>query len=72
VTYALKVEGSKDTLRLVRKLKVDFLILDPKYYPELRNFFQAVRSGDEQQIVLQPAIASANGEPEQDAAKKRY
>ena len=53
VSYSLKVEGGKDTLHLTRKLKVDFLMLEVKYYSALRAFFQSVRTGDEQQIVLQ-------------------
>jgi hypothetical protein len=54
VTYSLKIDGAKSTLRIQRKLSVDFLLLEPKYYPALRKFFQTVRTGDEQQIVLQP------------------
>lgn len=60
VGYTLKIEDGKDTLHLTRKLKVDFMILDPKYYPALRSFFQSVRTGDEEQIVLQPGAASAS------------
>jgi len=60
VGYALKVEGDKDTLHLTRKLKVDFMLMDAKYYSALRVFFQSVRSTDEQQIVLQPGTASAS------------
>jgi len=39
---------------------VDFLILDSKYYLALRNFYQVVRTGDEEQIVLQPGAAKAS------------
>jgi uncharacterized protein DUF3857 len=60
VTYSMKVENGKDTLHLTRNLTVDFLILETKYYGALRNFFQAVRTGDEEQIVLQPGSASAS------------
>lgn len=60
VAYSRKVENGKDTLHLTRKLTVDCLILEPKYYMALRDFFQVVRSGDEEQIVLQPGIASAS------------
>ncbi|HWY20446.1 MAG TPA: hypothetical protein VNX26_04450, partial [Candidatus Acidoferrum sp.] len=59
VGYALKAESSKETLHLTRKLKVDFMILEQKYYSALRTFFQAVRSADEEQIVLQPGFATA-------------
>ena len=60
VTYSIKVENGKDTLHLTRKLTVDFLILEPKYYMALRNFFQAVRTGDGQQVVLQPGEIHAS------------
>jgi hypothetical protein len=60
LAYTLKVENDKDTLHLTRKLKVDFLMLEPKYYPALRIFFQGVRTADEEQIVLQPGSATAS------------
>ncbi len=60
LAYSRKVENENDALHLTRKLKFDVLILEPKYYPALRNFFQAVRSADEQQIVLQPGSATAS------------
>jgi Domain of Unknown Function with PDB structure (DUF3857) len=59
VGYTLKVENNKQTLHLTRKLRVDLLLLETKYYPTLRNFFQVVRKGDEQQIVMQPGAPSA-------------
>jgi hypothetical protein len=60
VAYTLKVENSKSTLHLTRTLNVDLLMLEAKYYGALRNFFQVVRTGDEEQIVLQPGAASAS------------
>jgi hypothetical protein len=60
VVYNIKVENGKDTLHLTRKLTVDFLMLDAKYYGALRSFFEVVRTGDEEQIVLQPGVASAS------------
>jgi hypothetical protein len=59
VAYTLKVENGKDTLHLTRKLSVDILLLDAKYYGALRNFFQVVRTADDGQIVLQPGTATA-------------
>ncbi len=59
VTYTLKVENDHATLHLTRKLTWDFLFLEPKYYSALRNFFQNVRTSDDQQIVLQPAASAA-------------
>jgi hypothetical protein len=60
VHYVLKAENEKSTVHLNRQLKVDLLLLDPKYYPALRNFFQLVRTGDEEQVVLQPIGARAS------------
>ena len=60
VAYSLKAESDKGTLHLTRKLTVDFVEIDSKYYPALRNFFQVLKTQDEQQIVLQPADAAAS------------
>jgi transglutaminase-like putative cysteine protease len=60
VGYTLKVENGKDTVHLSRKLKVDFMFMEPKYYPALRIFFQEVRTADEQQIILLPGSATAS------------
>ncbi|HEX4426014.1 MAG TPA: DUF3857 domain-containing protein [Terriglobales bacterium] len=59
VGYSMKVENGKSTLHLNRNLKLDFMILDQKYYPAIRQFFEFVRTGDEEQIVLQPVAATA-------------
>jgi len=58
VGYMIKAESDKQKLHLARKLRIDLILLDAKYYPTLRQFFQMVRNGDEQQIVLQPAAAA--------------
>ena len=34
-------------------------MVDVKYYQALRAFFQNVRTGDEEQIILQPTAARA-------------
>ena len=60
VGYSMKVENDKDKLHLSRKLSVDILVMEPKYYGALRAFFQGVRTGDEEQIVLQPGTESAS------------
>jgi len=60
VIYEMKAENDKGTLHLNRALNVDILILEQKYYAPLRNFFQVVRTGDEQQVILQPGGTSAS------------
>ena len=59
LVYTMKAENDKGNLHLERRLKCDLTILEQKYYNALRNFYQSVRSADEQQIVLQPAGVSA-------------
>src|SRR6266446_3564372 len=58
--YTLKVDNDKGTLHLTRMLNLNLVLVDSKYYSTLRNFFQIVRTGDEQQIVLQPGAAAAH------------
>jgi len=59
LVYDLKVENSGGKLHVVRKLDMDVMILEVKYYPAVRQFFQLVRSGDEEQVLLQPGAISA-------------
>jgi hypothetical protein len=54
VLYARKAENEKGTLHLTRVLRSDLLMIDAKNYAALRNFYQIVRTGDEEQIILQP------------------
>ena len=60
IRYTLNVEKNPGTLRLTRKLSIEILLLEPKYYPALRDFFQVVRTGDGEQIVLQPGEIHAS------------
>jgi hypothetical protein len=54
VAFSMTVDASKGLLRIRRELNIDIFLLEQSEYPGLRKFFQSVRSGDEQQIVLQP------------------
>lgn len=54
LTYAMKAEKSNGSLHWTRELTVEALMLNVKYYGALQNFFQTVRTGDEQQIILLP------------------
>jgi transglutaminase-like putative cysteine protease len=58
VKYSLQVENDHMVLHLTRQLDWDFMFLEQKYYNSLRNFFQAVRTFDDQQILLQPPAAA--------------
>lgn len=60
ILYSMKAEDGKTKVHVTRSLDVQFLQLEQKYYMALRNFFQAVRSGDDTQIVLQPGGTAAS------------
>jgi hypothetical protein len=60
VAFTLKVEQLPGALRLTRKLSIDVLLLEQKYYTALRNVFQVVRTSDGEQIVLQPGAINAS------------
>jgi hypothetical protein len=57
--YTVTAENKSGSLHVKRQLMVNLELLEPKYYGSLRNFFQLVRTGDEQQIVVQPMASSA-------------
>jgi hypothetical protein len=58
--YVRKVEDNKGTLHLTRVLRSDLLMVEAKVYPALRSFYQSVRTGDEEQIILQPVGSRAS------------
>ena len=61
LVYSMKADNDKGTLHLERHLKCSLTMVEPKYYSSLRNFYQSVRSADDQQIVLQPlGVSSGN------------
>ena len=53
--YTLNSENKNSSLHLSRTLVFDIRLVDPKYYPALHHFFQTVRNGDEQQVLLSPS-----------------
>ena len=59
-SYNTTAENNKGTLHLTRNLNINALVLEAKYYGALRKFFQTVKTGDEQQIVVQPGGISAS------------
>jgi hypothetical protein len=57
--YSLKAESQNGDLHLTRTVRFDLMIIPKENYQALRAFFQAVRAGDEEQIMLQPSSTSA-------------
>ncbi len=60
VVYDLKIANENGVLHMTRLLRNDLLVIEQKQYPTLQGFFQIVRTGDEQAIVVQPGMASAS------------
>jgi hypothetical protein len=54
VSYALSADSKNGALHWSRRVGLDILMMDTKYYPALQDFFRKVRTGDEEQIVLLP------------------
>jgi hypothetical protein len=58
--YTIKFDQKTGTLHISRLIRSDLLMVPKAAYPSLRNFYQAVKSGDEQQIVLRPGASAAS------------
>jgi len=58
--YKLIVEDQKGQIHIRREIRSDLVMVPKDSYPILRAFYQAVRTQDDQQIVLQPGGASAS------------
>jgi hypothetical protein len=56
--YKSAAEEAQGSLRLKRDLTMNLLVLDPKDYPKVRGFYQTIRAGDEDQVVIVPGSAS--------------
>jgi len=57
--YRIQAEKKENALQVTRTLRSDIVLYQPSVYLALRDFYQKVRSGDEQQVVLQPGANSA-------------
>jgi len=57
--YDMKTEDKGGNVHLTRSLRSDLMMIPKENYPALRAFFQLVRTGDEEQVVLQPGNAAA-------------
>jgi hypothetical protein len=52
IKYGSSAQVNGATLTLKRELQLNTIMINQKYYPQVRNFYQAVRAGDEDQIVI--------------------
>ncbi len=56
-SYDLAAEEKEGTLHLKRDVSIALVLVNAKYYGQLRQFFQSVRTADEQQVVIAPVTA---------------
>ncbi len=59
ITYSLSADSSGGKVHIDRKVSFDMLLLEQKYYGALRDFLQSIRTGDEQQFILQPGTPAS-------------
>ncbi len=57
--YAVSTEGKNGSLLLNRNLTVNMTLVNIKYYESVQDFFQTVRAGDEEQVILLAAKTAA-------------
>jgi hypothetical protein len=61
--YESSAQTTDGTLSVKRELALNTILIQQKFYDQVRDFYQAVRAGDEDQIVITP------GEPPRAPAK---
>jgi transglutaminase-like putative cysteine protease len=52
LTYSTSVDAADRSLHLQRSVSLNMTLVDPKFYGQVRDFYQTVRAADEEQIVL--------------------
>jgi hypothetical protein len=56
--YVMESSSDKQSVSFHRELAMGDFVIEVKHYPDLKGFFEKVRSGDEQQAVLRFASAA--------------
>ena len=57
--YTMSSEAAGKSLKLRRELTLNLTLVDSRYYGQVRDFYQSVRAGDEDQAVVLPGAALA-------------
>jgi hypothetical protein len=58
-SYKTSVTDDGTRIHMARQLNIDILMLEKDRYSVMRNFFQAVRASDEEQVVMEPRHAES-------------
>lgn len=53
-SYTSAAQTTGTTLNIKREFALNSILVQQKFYPQIRDFYQSVRAGDEDQIVLTP------------------
>jgi len=59
ISFSLTAQNNNGKLHLERKLTINFILLDRKYYTAFRNYFQQIKVADDQQFILDAPVAKA-------------
>ena len=59
VSYTIAAQDDNGKLHLSRTVSINFVLLEQKYYPALRSYFQQIKTSDDQQVVVAPGPARA-------------
>jgi hypothetical protein len=57
-SYSSTAQQAAGTLTLKRELALNAILINQKFYEQVRDFYQAVRAGDEDQIVITPGATT--------------
>jgi len=57
VSYNTNAQAAGEKLSIKREFALNTVIIQQKFYGQVRDFFQTVRAGDEDQIVITPGAA---------------
>lgn len=60
IRYSLEARDESGVLRVKRELMMNIVLVNADQYPALREFFQTVRAGDEDQVLLSMPAQSAS------------
>jgi hypothetical protein len=59
-TYTSVVQRRPNGLRVVRKMSIEGVLFAKENYSDLRSFYDVVRTGDEESLVMQSATTAGN------------
>jgi hypothetical protein len=59
VTYSISADGKSGSLLLNRAIALNLTLVNIKYYATIQDFYQTVRAGDEEQVILLAAKSPA-------------